>query len=194
MDSTRDRLIAATNELFRRRGYHGTSLKEVTRAAEATVGSLYHFFPEGKRGLTEAVIRETGAAYEQLFIELTNDVADPAAAVELFFDGAAETLTETDFIDLCPIGTVAREVASTDDQLRRAAGDVFDSWVAVLTGRLVLAGLDHDESEALARTVVCGLEGSFVVGRAGRDAETVRQVGRHLAQLIRFSVARTTTS
>ena len=30
MADTRDRILAATNESFRRRGYHGTSIKDVT--------------------------------------------------------------------------------------------------------------------------------------------------------------------
>ena len=64
MTKTRDRFITATNELFRRYGYNGTSLKQVTEAAAAPVGSLYHFFPGGKAELTEAVIEETGLVVE----------------------------------------------------------------------------------------------------------------------------------
>ena len=49
-----------------------------------------------------------------------------------FFDGAAAVLEETDYLDACPIGTVALEVASTNDRLRAATADVFDSWVAAV--------------------------------------------------------------
>ena len=51
MTGTRERIVTATNELFRRRGYNGTSLKDVTVASGATTGSLYHFFPGGKAEL-----------------------------------------------------------------------------------------------------------------------------------------------
>ncbi len=42
-------------------------MKDVTTAAEATTGSLYHFFLGGKSELARAVVSETGLAYEQLF-------------------------------------------------------------------------------------------------------------------------------
>ena len=46
---TRDRILYATAELFRRQGYAGTGLKQVVAEAQAPFGSLYHHFPGGKR-------------------------------------------------------------------------------------------------------------------------------------------------
>ncbi len=184
MTRTRDRFITATNELFRRYGYNGTSLKQVTEAAAAPVGSLYHFFPGGKTELTEAVIEETGAAYLELFELIADSVADPAQTVEAFFSAAADTLEQTGYIDVCPIGTVAREIANTDDRLRSAASKVFASWAQALAARLCAAGLDQQQAARLATTVICTLEGSFVVGRTSRDADAVRHAGTHLGDLV----------
>src|SRR5436190_23029591 len=112
---TRDRFLTATNESFRRRGYNGTSLKHVTAAAQAPTGSLYHFFPGGKDELAAEVITTSGAAYRELFEAIADEAVSPVAAITDFFDGAATTLEESGFIDPCPIGTVAREVASTNE-------------------------------------------------------------------------------
>jgi AcrR family transcriptional regulator len=182
---TRDRLIAATNELFRRQGYNGTSVKDVTTAAGATTGSLYHFFPGGKSELAQAVVSETGLAYEQLF-EAIADAAQGGAAegVGDFFDGAAVVLAETSYIDVCPIGTVAREVASTDEALRIATQRVFKRWTEALATRLVAAGLSDTESQALATTVVAALEGGFILARTARDAEVLRTIGHQLRLLV----------
>jgi AcrR family transcriptional regulator len=189
---TRDRFITATNELFRRYGYNGTSLKQVTEAAAAPVGSLYHFFPGGKAELTEAVIEETGAAYLELFELIADSVADPADAVEAFFSAAADTLEQTGYIDVCPIGTIAREVASTDDRLRSAASKVFASWANALAARFCAAGLDQQHAARLANTVICALEGSFVLGRTSRDADAVRHAGTHLGDLVRACITQAT--
>ncbi|MFJ7592245.1 hypothetical protein ACIQZO_33745 [Streptomyces sp. NPDC097617] len=43
------------------------------------------------------------------------------------FTAAAQTLRELDFADACPIATVALEVASTHEPLRRATAEVFAS-------------------------------------------------------------------
>src|SRR5690348_11136966 len=116
--STRDRLVTAANEQFRRHGYHGTSLKAVTTAADATIGSLYHFFPGGKDELAAVALEESGATYLELFGAIATDAGDTVSAVRAFFDGAADVLETTDFIEICPIGTVAREVASNNEPLR----------------------------------------------------------------------------
>jgi AcrR family transcriptional regulator len=182
--STRDRLVTATNELFRRGGYHGTSLKEVTRAARAPTGSLYHFFPGGKAELASAVVLESGAAYQQLFEVIADDASDPADACTAFFDGAAATLEETDFVDICPIGTVAREVASTDEGLRIACAEVFARWVEAAASRFRAAGVDAEPAIELAQTLIATLEGAFVLARAARDATPVRVAGRQLRALV----------
>lgn len=184
MAATRDRIIAATNELFRRGGYNGTSLRQVTDAAGAPTGSLYHFFPRGKAELAEAVITETGASYLELFELIAAAAASPGAAVGDFFDGAAETLEQSDYIDVCPIGTVAREVANTNDRLRGAADRVFMSWIESLGKHLETAGLTTTEATALATTVVAALEGGFVLARTRRDADVLRHTGHHIRQLV----------
>ena len=112
MNDTRQRIVTATGELFRRQGYNGTSVKQVTAAAGAPFGSLYHFFPGGKEELGETVVRSSGQAYLELFEVIYDAAADPPSAVTDFFDGAATVLEETGYLDACPIGTVALEVAA----------------------------------------------------------------------------------
>ncbi len=176
--------MTATNELFRRYGYQGTSLKQVTEAAGATIGSLYHFFPGGKDDLAIAAITESGEAYRQLFEVVADEATDAASAVANFFDGAADVLEETDYIDPCPIGTVAREVASTNETLRQATDQVFLRWVETAASRFEAEGLPRDAAEELATMVVATLEGSFVLARARRDAALLRIAGRQARHLI----------
>ncbi|MEM9564136.1 MAG: TetR/AcrR family transcriptional regulator [Actinomycetota bacterium] len=206
-DDTRQRIVTATNELFRRRGYHGTSLSAIGQAANATTGSIYHFFPGGKEELGEAVVRETGAAYRELFEVTAGDGGpDPAEVVARFFAAAAETLAAVDFVDICPIGTVAREVASEHERLRVAADAVFESWVDAVAGVLVGDAFDGadgtdggrgDETNRVARStaasVIALLEGSFLLARTRRDAEVLVDAGRHAAAIVetaRHSAAR----
>lgn len=193
MIGTRDRIVAATNELFRRNGFNGTSLKDVTAASGATTGSLYHFFPGGKTDLARAVLLDTGATYQALFELIADEAADPAGAVAAFFDGAAEVLEQSDYIDPCPIGSVAREVASTNDVLRDASAVVFDGWVASAADRFAAAGVAADRAVGLATTVVAALEGGFVLARTHRDGDRLRTIGRHLAALVADAVTASAT-
>jgi AcrR family transcriptional regulator len=189
MAGTRDRLLTSTGELFRRQGYHGTSLKQVTTAAGAPIGSLFHFFPGGKEELAEAVLRTSGAAYRELYEVIADAAADPASAITDFFDGAAAVLEETGYLDACPIGTVALEVASTNDRLRQATADVFASWVEAAAERLRAAGVDAPRASELATALVAGVEGGFMLSRAAQSPEPMRAAGRLLRELVEASLA-----
>lgn len=53
--ATREALLATSRTLFGQRGYEAVSLEEIVTAAGVTKGALYHYFPQGKRQLFEAV-------------------------------------------------------------------------------------------------------------------------------------------
>ena len=192
MRDTRQRIVTATAELFRRQGYNGTSVKQVTTAAGAPVGSLYHFFPEGKEELGDEVIRTSGRAYLELFEVIYDAAAGPAEAITDFFDGAAEVLAETGYLDACPIGTVALEVASTNDRLRRATHDVFESWVEGVAARFEAAGVAAERARELAFTLVAAVEGGFMLSRAARSPEPMRTTGRAVRTLVESALASST--
>jgi AcrR family transcriptional regulator len=174
---TRDRILDATGELFRRQGYVGTGVKQIVEAASAPFGSLYHFFPGGKEELGAEVIRSSGAMYAQLVEAVIDPEPDIVAGVRAFFAGAAETLRETDYADACPIATVALEISSTSEPMREAAADVFESWITALAARLAAAGLDDGRARALAIEMIAALEGAFVLCRATRTTEALEVAG-----------------
>lgn len=189
MVSTRDRIVTAASELFRQRGYNGTSVKDVTVAAGVTMGSLYHFFPDGKEQLSVEVLHSTGAVYLQLFEAIADEAVDIGRGVQQFFDGAAEVLAATDYIDICPIGSVAREVASTSEPLRIAAGEVFTSWHVALAARLRAAGLTPTVTRRTAAAVSAALEGGFILSRTARDPQPLRDIGVVMRGVVDGAVA-----
>ena len=82
-----------------------------------------------------------------------------------------------------PVATVALESAGHSDALAAACHTAFSSWRAVLTESLVAAGMDEG-AEALALTVLAGIEGGLLLARAAHDETLLRDVGDQLAELI----------
>lgn len=185
---TRDRIVDVSAVLFRRQGYAGTGLKQIVAAAGTPFGSLYHHFPSGKQQLGEEVIRSSGAAYLRLFVEIADASPNVAVAVRRFFKGAAGTLAETDYADACPIATIAMEVASTNDTLRQAAAEVFESWIEELVMRLRAEGLTRRAARPVAITVLCSLEGAFVFSRSLRSIEPMLVAGRTAEAVVRAAL------
>jgi len=178
---TRARLVDAAAELFSRHGYAATGVKAVLAAADAPYGSLYHFFPGGKQELGVAVVEHGGEVYRQLVEALYPPDVDVVAATEAAFVDAALLLEETDYADACPIATIALEVASSDEPMRRAAAAGFASWLDVLERRFTAAGMTPERAAAVAVELFCLLEGAFLLGRTTRSAAPLRTVGRAAA-------------
>jgi AcrR family transcriptional regulator len=188
MSNTRDRLIVATADLFRRQGYTGTGVKQIVEAAGAPFGSMYHFFPEGKEDLGAETIRWSGAMYGQLIDLFYQAGADPVVATRRFFEAAADTVRDTDYADACPIATVALEVASTSEPLRRATAEVFESWLAAIDAHLVQSGLTKAQARNLSVSLFSLLEGAFILARATRDHRPIRTAGRTASDLVRAAL------
>jgi len=186
MADTRARLLATAADLFQQQGFNGTSIKQITEGAEATTGSLYHFFPGGKDELAAAAIVTSGAEYLAMFQLIAAVPGVRAAdAIALLFDGAAETLEASDYVDACPIFTVAHEVASANEPLRIACQGVFATWTATAAAMFRKDGLRRKRADELATTVVAAIGGAFILARTSKNADHMRTTGRNLQALIK---------
>jgi AcrR family transcriptional regulator len=183
--ATRERILDATTELFRRYGYTGTGLKQVVADANAPFGSVYHHFPGGKSQLGEEVVRRGGRMYLELVMSVWDAAPGPVEAVRDVFAGAAEVVRATDYIDPCPIAVVALEVASSNEALRAATAEVFESWSEAVTGRLVGAGVKRREARQLSWVFIELLEGGFMLARAARDTAALDAAGKAAVALLR---------
>ncbi len=181
---TKQRILYAAAELFRRRGYSGTGLKQISDESRAPFGSLYHHFPGGKEELGEDVIRQGGEFFRLLVESVWDSAPDVVTGVREVFDGAAETVGTTDFQDACPIAVVALEVASTNERLRIATADVFESWVVSATARFAAAGFGKRRARELAIALIAALEGAFMLARATHDTTALHVAGQLLADTV----------
>jgi len=182
--STRERIVDASAILLRRQGYAATGVKQIVAEAEAPFSSLYHFFPGGKDELTAAAIRSSGRIFQELVEAVFDAAPDVLSGVRDCFAGAAETLRQTGYADACPIATVALEVASTNELLRQATAEVFDSWIAAATERFLAAGIPETSARELAITTITSLEGGFVLSRALRSTEPLAVAGAAVASAV----------
>jgi AcrR family transcriptional regulator len=186
--ATRERILERSAELFRRQGFAGTGVKQIVAEASAPFGSLYHFFPGGKQQLGEEVIRHSGAIYGQLIDVFFLPGNDPEEAVRAFFAAAAQTLIETDYAEACPIATVALEVSSTSEPLRKACAEVFESWIDAAAERLSSFGLEPRRARELSISMLNALEGAFVFSRAMRSTEPLEVAGAASAAAVRAAL------
>lgn len=150
-------------------------------ASGAPIGSLYHFFPGGKDELAGGALALAAAGYAARVGEALAEQQGPADAVRHAFRRAAETLQSSDYADACPIATVALEVASTNEPLRRVTGEIFEDWLRGLDGWFAAAGIPASECRSLSTMFLAALEGGFLLSRAARDTTAMEHLGERVA-------------
>jgi AcrR family transcriptional regulator len=181
---TDQRIMRAMAELLRVQGYAATSLQDLARAGQAPIGSIYHHFRGGKRQVAAAALRQAGAAYIQLLPMLLDQHADLPTAVDAAFAAAAEDIATTGWANMCPVGTVAAEIADTEPELRQVAAEVIGSWVDQGSRYLAGRGLSQTDARAAMYAVLGALEGGFLLARAERTVEPLLAAGHAVSAYI----------
>ena len=111
--------------------------------------------------------------YLELVLGVFVAADDTIQGVRDIFTGAAEVLRATDYVDACPVATIALEVASSCEPLRQATAEVFETWIAAAAASFGGGVLDERTARHLAMVVIELLEGAFILSRAARSTEAL---------------------
>jgi TetR/AcrR family transcriptional repressor of lmrAB and yxaGH operons len=182
--STRERIVVAASRLLQRQGYAGTGVKQIAREAEATLGSVYHFFPGGKDAVAVAALRHGEQEFAQLLGSALDSEPDPAAAVAACARELADSLRESGWVDGCPITATALETLGADSEIQRVCAAALRGWEGLVRDKLLRSGLSAEDARELATTIISTLEGAEVTAQVNRSEEPLRAAGRQLARLI----------
>jgi AcrR family transcriptional regulator len=174
--------------LFRQQGYAATGVKAILATADAPYGSLYHFFPGGKQQLGVAAIERGGAHGRAQIQSDFPPAADVVKAAAAAFAGAADRLEATDFAD-CTISTIALEVSGSDEPMRTAAAEAFESWLEILEQRFTEAGMRPGRAREVAVELICLMEGGRLLSRTSRSSTPLRIVGRAAVNAVAAGLA-----
>lgn len=110
-----DEVLAAARRVFRRRGYAGTSLRELEHETGVHPGSLYRAYGD-KQGLFRAALRSYNEVIvDQRVAEHLHSSVDPLAGIHAFFTSTVEAFI--DGIPGCLVTNSAVESVTLDPSL-----------------------------------------------------------------------------
>ncbi|MGP3977105.1 TetR/AcrR family transcriptional regulator [Streptomyces sp. 8N114] len=181
---TRERIVRTTSRLMQRQGYQGTGIKQISREAGATLGSVYHFFPGGKQELGTAAVRLGDEEFTELLREALDAEPEPEKALVTLTTSLAQGLRDSDWLDGCPVTSTVVGTATSAPGIQQAAAEAFAHWRAVVAQKLGDAGFSEDDAEELAHTVIAALEGAELAAQVTRSEVPLEVAGRHLARLV----------
>jgi AcrR family transcriptional regulator len=131
---TRERLVRAAIEVFLEKGYGGTRVQDIARAAGFTSGALYVHFPSRTALLGEAIIREGQTIVHQLADQIDAAGSGSEAVATLV---AGMGTGEPTNLDLLLLEALA--LASRSDEAKDVLEVALDSFVATLVSRIEAA-------------------------------------------------------
>ncbi|MFE5481204.1 TetR/AcrR family transcriptional regulator [Streptomyces sp. NPDC056527] len=181
---TRERIVRTTSRLMQRQGYEGTGIKQISREAGATLGSVYHFFPGGKQELGTAAVRLGDEEFTAFLREALDAEPEPEKALLALTVSLAEGLRDSDWLDGCPVTSTVVGTATSAPDIQQAAAEAFARWRTVVAEKLRSTGFAEEDTEELAHTVIATLEGAELAAQVARSATPLEVAGRHLARLV----------
>jgi TetR/AcrR family transcriptional regulator, transcriptional repressor for nem operon len=130
---THDRIVATAADLMYLRGVAGTSIPDIQNAAQVSASQIYHYFGH-EQGLVRAVIEH------QIEATLNGqrpmlDYLDSFKALRAWCDAVAARHESRGCEGGCEIGSLASELAESDDATRTDLAAAFDRWEAPFSRR-----------------------------------------------------------
>ena len=175
-----DDALRDATEVFRLRGYHGTSVQDLTEGTGLARGSLYKAFHD-KRSLFLAALDQAIAASLQ---RIGDNLAQPGSARTAIRDtlqGYAQRAASVDGRRGCIMTTAAMEMMPEDAEVSavitrmfRRIEDLFAA--AVIRGQAAGEIAATQDERAIARLLLCTVQGLRVLGKTGPSEADTQQI------------------
>lgn len=189
--SSRDRILAAAQDLFQRRGFHAVGLNDILAAAKAPKGALYHHFPAGKDELGARAVQGIAA---DVTAYITARRAEGISAADIVGDIAemsARRMEHERFGWSPLIAAVAHQTGADTPLLAQALAGAYADWRGLLGEAFAAEGFVPEIAQSLARTAIALLEGAVILARVDGDAAALRAVRGQVARLVALEARRT---
>ena len=175
------RLLDAAIQLMRRGGLSGTGVNEIVAASGAPKGSVYHFFPDGKRQIAVEALARYGASVHAAMDEALTRARGPRAKVRALFALLERRLVDAEYGASCAVGAVTLDLDESLAGVRPATAAAFADWRALFAAHFPIR--DRRRREAFAGLLLTAIQGGYVRGRAERSAEPFREAARWLGDI-----------
>jgi TetR/AcrR family transcriptional regulator, transcriptional repressor for nem operon len=167
-------------DVFRKHGYHGTSMQDLTAGTGLARGSLYKAFHDKRSLFLTALDRYTAASLQRI----ADGLAAPGSARDVIREtlmGYAKRAASGEGERSCLITVAAMEMIPEDAEISAIITRMFRRWqdlfaAAVIRGQIA-GEIPRDRDErAIARHLQCTVQGLRVLGKTGPSESELAEV------------------
>jgi TetR/AcrR family transcriptional regulator, lmrAB and yxaGH operons repressor len=179
--NTRDRMIEAAIVLMRRTGVSGAGINEIVKESGAPKGSMYHFFPGGKREILATSLEIYAGRIVAFLDDTLARGKTPEAKVKALLKAFARRVEGFDFRQSCAAGCVSLDLDEDSEVIRQAAKAAFDAYVAAIERHFDFGS--PRATRSFASLLLTAIEGAYIRARAERSSQAFVEAAEWLAPL-----------
>jgi len=147
-------------EVFRKVGYEGASMEELSKAVGLRKSSLYHHFPKGKKQMAEEVLKFASRWVSENIVSHLNSDSDPDERLKRALEGI-NTLY-SDGSSACILRALSMDTGL--GLFFTLINTAFDDLIGGFSKLARDFGKSDAESKVIAEDIVIKIQGSLVVG------------------------------
>ena len=159
---SKSELVAKLADVFRRSGYDGASMAELSKVTGLSKASLYHHFPGGKIEMATKVMAEEGKRLQQLVLAPLGKLDDPARALQNSLNGVGQFYGGE--VPRCLMNSIL--LGSGEALFKQNIFAAVSAWTRLLAEAYEAAGATLGEAQAWAAYALERIQGALIVCRA----------------------------
>ena len=184
--ASKDEMIDRLFIVFRDLGFEGASLADLSRATGLGKSSLYHYFPQGKKQMAEAVLARATALIDSAILEVAQApgplkarVRRIVASLEQLYVGGRTP---------CVLSQLA--TARIGTRARHSLREAFTHWIGAIAGLAAESGMTSVRARQFAEDWVARLQGGADPAGSQRGTAPFRRAMNALLDLAKEDATR----
>jgi len=172
--------IAQILKVFRQYGYEGTTLSRLSKATGLGKASLYHYFPNGKEEMAQAVLDFVDEWMKvNILIPLqgsgtpSDRIQKMSENVDRLYCGGAQT---------CILAVLS--LGEAKDLFNAQIQQALKSWIETLAKVLMEASIEPKLARQKAEDAIIQIQGSLVLARGMDDTAPFQRVLKRLPEML----------
>jgi TetR/AcrR family transcriptional repressor of nem operon len=186
---TKEKLLNAAESLMLRKGFAAASVDQICAAASLTKGSFFHYFKSKEQLGAEAVKRFYERGQAMFRAAPYRKLPDPLQRIYGHCDMIIEMAGNPKMTGGCLVGTIAQEMAASDQRMRRVCADCFADWTNDLMHDMELARREHAprarwDAASLAQHCIAVIEGALILVKSTGNGRPLADSASHLKRYL----------
>jgi len=185
---TRERVITIAAELFRKNGFHNTSLAQILDEAKLTKGGFYFHF-KSKEELGDAVINYMRDFWVHNVLDVVAEEKGALRKIETMFDIMIKTHESEIFHGCALLGVLTAEMMEVEERFSAHLRRIYDDWKASIVNILDQGKRENlfrkdINSDSLALLIIGSLEGVTMMAHLDPEHVDLSKLLRNLRSLL----------